>query len=64
LRFVNSKSVRQYIDEDNIPKLWGGNDDYEFMFEPEIRTNDKSVKVSNNNEDEQENLNLSHKKVS
>lgn len=70
LKFINAKNVRQYIDEDNMPREWGGKDDYVFSFVPETRQIDevkheeKTLHHSvNNNNTEQTNLNV-HKKVS
>ncbi|KFB50757.1 AGAP005556-PA-like protein [Anopheles sinensis] len=37
LRNVNNKNIREYIDEDNMQKCWGGKDDYVFEFIPEAR---------------------------
>lgn len=60
-----------------MPVSWGGKDDYEFSFVPEKRLNADDIKQgngdvkpenvehqANNNDAEQENLNLLHKKVS
>lgn len=74
LKFVSAKNIREYIDEDNMPVDWGGRDDYVFKFESETRherqddevilKNGDSRQPANNNSDEQENLNLLHRKVS
>lgn len=75
LKFVNAKSIREYIDDDNMPVDWGGRDDYVFSFESEKRHDSQDDEVihqngvsrqpaSNNNSDEHENLNLLHRKVS
>lgn len=37
LKFVNSKSIRQYIDEENLLEIMGGLDNKEFEFAPEVR---------------------------
>ncbi|XP_058054083.1 motile sperm domain-containing protein 2-like [Anopheles bellator] len=37
LRNINSKNIREYIDEDNMQKCWGGKDEYVFSFVPESR---------------------------
>ncbi|XP_053672555.1 motile sperm domain-containing protein 2-like [Anopheles nili] len=37
LKNISSKNIREYIDEDNMPRSWGGNDDYVFQFVPEGR---------------------------
>lgn len=35
MRFVNIKTVSDYIPVENLLTCWGGKDDYEFKFEPE-----------------------------
>lgn len=35
LRFVTSKNVIDYVDEENLLSCWGGTDDYAFKFEEE-----------------------------
>lgn len=35
LKLVDSKSLKEYIDEDNMLKCWGGKDDYVYSFELE-----------------------------
>lgn len=51
-----------------MPAAWGGRDNYEFNFEPEKRQKDMiengTVHHTNNNDTEQANLNLLHRKVS
>uniref|UniRef100_A0A182LVN4 MSP domain-containing protein n=1 Tax=Anopheles culicifacies TaxID=139723 RepID=A0A182LVN4_9DIPT len=37
LRNISNKNIREYIDEDNMPRSWGGKDDYVFEFIPERR---------------------------
>ncbi|EAA11055.4 motile sperm domain-containing protein 2-like [Anopheles arabiensis] len=37
LRNISSKNIREYIDDDNMPRSWGGKDDYVFQFVPERR---------------------------
>lgn len=71
MKTVDVKTVRQYIDEDNIPVKWGGKDEYEYKFVPEVRQNDVTDgevielhSTSNNNTEEQTNLNSMDKKVS
>lgn len=55
LKNINGKSIRDYIDEDNMLAAWGGKDDYEFTFVPEVRgtpepalTNNNSINHNNN----------------
>lgn len=73
LKFVNAKNVRQYIDDDNISVAWGGKDSYEYSFVPENHGENGEVvyeygaslhQQANNNNAEQANLNLLHRKVS
>lgn len=71
LRFINAKTARQYIDDENIPLAWGGKDDYVYSFVPEIRQNEELTLENgtlhhyvNNNNAEQKNFNLVHRKVS
>lgn len=33
LKLVDTKSLKEYIDEDNMLKCWGGKDDYVYSFE-------------------------------
>lgn len=35
LRFVNSKSLGEYITKENMLTCWGGTDDYQYQFEDE-----------------------------
>lgn len=35
LKIVDSKSLKEYIDEDNMLKCWGGKDDYVYSFDLE-----------------------------
>jgi len=37
LRDVTSKTFGNFVDDDNRLESWGGNDDWEFEFEPEVR---------------------------
>jgi hypothetical protein len=63
---VDTKGIRTFIDEDNIPIAWGGRNSYEFAFVPEIRESCVTEKenemtslhnTSNNNSEKQDNLN-------
>lgn len=54
MRFVNSKTVSEYISVDNLLVSWGGKDDYEFKFEPEkphkqMNGMNGYLKINNNN---------------
>lgn len=65
LKFVDAKSVRKYIDEDNIPVAWGGQNSYEYEFVPEVRAVDKENVMqpsgdSNNNVSESSSLTSSN----
>jgi CRAL/TRIO domain len=52
MKTINSKTVRQYIDENNMPHEWGGKDNYEFSFEPEsVLIDSDDGRVSDNNND-------------
>lgn len=78
LKFINKKSIRDYIDEDNMLVSWGGNDDYVFTFVSEKSKLDEQINAngytnnstatslsSNNNSLAQANLNSSpQRKVS
>lgn len=35
LKLVDTKSLKEYIDEDNMLKCWGGKDDYVYSFDLE-----------------------------
>lgn len=43
LKLVDSKSLKEYIDEDNMLKCWGGKDDYVYSFELEDIPQPKSA---------------------
>lgn len=61
MKFINSKNVRQYITEENMPYEWGGLDKYELKFEPEVypaELMDKEADFANNNDEIQENFNI------
>jgi hypothetical protein len=66
LKSTDSKTIREYIDEENMPVKWGGKDDYVYNFEPEAHSDEMNAKleVTNNNTEEQTNLNSLHRKVS
>lgn len=51
LRNINNKTIRDYIDDDNMLVPWGGKDDYEFHFVPEQRQllNNNSSYINHNN---------------
>ncbi|XP_055622964.1 motile sperm domain-containing protein 2-like [Toxorhynchites rutilus septentrionalis] len=55
LKNISNKTIREYIDEDNMLLLWGGTDDYVFKFVPEQKSprheleNNNSIHHSNNN---------------
>lgn len=44
LRFVNSKTIGDYITEENMLTSWGGQDDYEFKFEPQKPVHTDEIK--------------------
>lgn len=53
LKNLNGKTIREYIDEDNMQAGWGGKDDYEFRFVPELKAplmliNNNSINHNNN----------------
>lgn len=66
LRNINNKTIREYIDEDNMLAPWGGKDEYEFKFIPEKRQREPSLlNHSNNNNNNYINHNNNNiKKVS
>lgn len=35
LKFINLKTIKQYVSEDNMLACWGGKDTYEYTFVPE-----------------------------
>ena len=37
VKFLDKKTLKEIIDEDNQLTEWGGKDDYTFKFEPEVR---------------------------
>ncbi|KAL7049544.1 hypothetical protein ACKWTF_003748 [Chironomus riparius] len=63
MKFINSKTVRQYIDDENMPYEWGGLDKYELKFEPEVcpaELMEKEEVFENNNDELQENFNITN----
>uniref|UniRef100_A0A1Q3G2D9 Putative conserved plasma membrane protein n=1 Tax=Culex tarsalis TaxID=7177 RepID=A0A1Q3G2D9_CULTA len=60
LKNINGKSIRDYIDEDNMLAGWGGKDDYQFKFVPEVRGAPESTLVNNNSINHNNNGNLSN----
>lgn len=65
MKFITSKNVRQYIDDEHMPSEWGGLDNYELKFEHEKHSTESMENIANNNNDEaQVNLNLINRKVS
>lgn len=68
MKFINSKTAKNYISEIYQPKEWGGLDDYELKFIPEKEQADDELLLLNNNNKPlllQQNLNLTleNKKV-
>lgn len=61
MKFLNTKTIKEFVDADNCLKAWGGNDDYTFQFVPEKREvastmdNNNSSNVNNNYVNMQEN---------
>jgi hypothetical protein len=63
MKFINSKTVRQYISDENMPHEWGGLDNYELKFEPEVypaELMEKEADFENNNDEIQENFNITN----
>lgn len=59
MKFINSKSAKNYISESHQPKEWGGKDDYELKFEQEQFDDESGVLLKgNNNSPTRANLNL------
>lgn len=50
MKFLNTKTIHELIDEDNCLKAWGGNDNYVFKFEPEKSEDAGKIHIENNNE--------------
>lgn len=54
MKFLNTKTIQEFVDADNCLKAWGGNDDYTFKFVPEERKvadsleNNNSSNLNNN----------------
>lgn len=48
LKNINGKSIRDYIDDDNMLAGWGGKDDYQFRFVPEVRSIPEPTLMNNN----------------
>lgn len=49
LRFLTSKNVTEYIDEDNMPIDWGGKNSYVYKWTPEKDyNNEDSSKIITN----------------
>lgn len=63
LRNINNKNIRDYIDEDNMLVPWGGKDDYEFKFIPELRQSEPSLLNNNNSYVNHNNNNIRKVKV-
>lgn len=38
VKFVDKKTIKDWIDVENQLSEWGGNDNYTYKFEPEVRT--------------------------
>eukprot|EP00088_Acartia_fossae_P070015 TRINITY_DN9268_c0_g1_i2.p1 TRINITY_DN9268_c0_g1~~TRINITY_DN9268_c0_g1_i2.p1 ORF type:complete len:548 (+),score=161.37 TRINITY_DN9268_c0_g1_i2:124-1767(+) len=36
IKFLNKSNISEYVDDDNKRECWGGNDPWEYTFEPEI----------------------------
>lgn len=39
VKFVDKKTLKDFVDADNALTCWGGNDNYVFTFVPEVRNN-------------------------
>ncbi|XP_050520494.1 motile sperm domain-containing protein 2-like [Daktulosphaira vitifoliae] len=44
MKFLSKSSLTDYVPKDSILSIWGGDCDYEFTFEPEIKKNEESKK--------------------
>lgn len=42
MKFIDSKSVHEYVSNECMLTSWGGTDDYTFRFEPETRIEEVS----------------------
>lgn len=47
MKFVNSKTLNEFVDESNMLTIWGGNDNYSYEFVDEEETPTRSI--NNNN---------------
>ncbi|XP_013116417.1 motile sperm domain-containing protein 2 isoform X2 [Stomoxys calcitrans] len=59
LKIITKKTIDTYVDKDNCLASWGGNDNYEFTFTPEV----KKLKVNGSVPTEDPNNNVQDKKV-
>ncbi|XP_005190834.1 motile sperm domain-containing protein 2 [Musca domestica] len=46
LKIITKKTINTYVDKDNCLTSWGGNDNYVFSFEPEVRKPKQNGSVS------------------
>ncbi|EFN78120.1 motile sperm domain-containing protein 2 [Harpegnathos saltator] len=40
IKFVNKSTLKEFVDPNDALKCWGGNNDYTFIFIPEVQTNE------------------------
>lgn len=45
MKFINNKTIREFVSDENMLKIWGGKDEYKFEFIPETPSPTSSKKV-------------------
>lgn len=43
IKFVDKKSIKDFVDSDQCLAIWGGSDEYEYQFEPELTPVDEVI---------------------
>ncbi|XP_032679586.1 motile sperm domain-containing protein 2-like isoform X2 [Odontomachus brunneus] len=43
IKFVNKSTLKEFVDSNDALKCWGGNNDYTFVFVPEVQTNEDAL---------------------
>ncbi|XP_014481736.1 PREDICTED: motile sperm domain-containing protein 2-like [Dinoponera quadriceps] len=43
IKFVNKITLKEFVDPNDALKCWGGNNDYTFVFVPEVQTNEDAL---------------------
>lgn len=64
MKFVTPKTMTEFIAQENMLRSWGGDDDYEFKFEPlKKQNNNNNNENSNDSPKSQQNNSLSKKVI-